>query len=537
MKNDTVRSSFPIIENRAIEIRGSLTERILSGSGPVALPLVRDCEFERNHPPSELSVDAFGTSNQKVSNKLAQILDGSGFLVTTGHQPILFLGPMYVLYKVLTTIALAEELEKSTEIPVIPVVWLASDDHDWREVGSTSLLDHGELVQNISIQPPRGYEKRSAGSCFLENSIFDAVDRIGECIGVQSFNDDYLTFIRDSYQPGLTLTEAFADLLLKVLGTRDYAWIDSGAPQVKKAAAGLYTRILEDPTATLAATDQGVSALSSAGFEPPITPMAGALPIFYDDGSRRMRLYLKGDTITPGRTESRAEEQTTWQERLAERPEAFSPNVSSRPVLESYLLPVRATVLGPGEIAYWSQLPPLFDYLKVPCPAIHPRAGWTLLEPKIQRLLNRLRIEPHDVRDGGEKTSASLTRQAHSKPIDETLDELQSTLTLRLDKLETVVKTEIPGLKSAAGKMRKQLFDVISEFSQNVNREARRRLASELGQVQRCAINLHPKRTPQERVMSPFLYLSKYGPELIETLAERTAQWVAVWLADADEDG
>ena len=77
---------------------------------------------------------------------------------------------MYVLYKVLTTIALAEELEKSTGIPVLPVVWLASDDHDWREVGTTSLLDQSELIQNISIQPPKGHEERSVGSSLLDTA-------------------------------------------------------------------------------------------------------------------------------------------------------------------------------------------------------------------------------------------------------------------------------------------------------------------------------------------------------------------------------
>ena len=536
MKNDTARNPIPIIETRAIETKGSLTERILSGSGPGALPLVRDCKFERDHPPSRIGADAFGTSNQKVSNKLTRILDGAGYLVTTGHQPILFLGPMYVLYKVLTTIALAEELEKSTGIPVLPVVWLASDDHDWREVGTTSLLDQSELIQNISIQPPKGHEERSVGSSLLDRSVLDVINKVDEHIGTHMFSDDYLTFIRESYKPGLTLTKAFAGLLLKVLGERDYAWIDSSAPQVKKAATGLYTQILKDPAATLAATDQGGSVLSSAGFEPPITPIEGALPIFYDDGSRRMRLYLKDDEITLGRTGSRPEKQTIWQERLAERPEAFSPNVSSRPVLESYLLPVRATVLGPGEVAYWSQLPPLFDHLRVPCPAIHPRAGWVLLEPKVQRLLNRLGIEPHDVHDGGEKTSASLTRQAHSKPVDKALDELQTTLTLGLDNLETVVNTEIPGLKNAAGKVKKRLFGAVSEFSQNVDREARQRLASELSQVQRCATNLHPNQTPQERVMNPFLYLSRYGPGLVDNLAEQTSQWVAAWLAGANEN-
>ena len=535
MKNDTGRNPIPIIENRAIEIEGSLTEQILSGSGPGALRLVRDCKLERDHPPSKIGADAFGTSSQKVSNKLTRILDGAGYLVTTGHQPILFLGPMYVLYKVLTTIALAEELEKSTGTPVLPVVWLASDDHDWREVGSTSLLDQSELIQNISIQPPKGHEERSVGSSLLEKSVLNVINNVDEHLGIHSFSNDYLTFIRDSYKPGISLTKAFADLLLKVLGERDYAWIDSSAPQVKKAATGLYTQILEDPTATLVATDRGGLVLSSAGFEPPIIPIEGALPIFYDDGSRRMRLYLKNDEITLGRTGNRPEKQTTWQERLAERPEAFSPNVSSRPVLESYLLPVRATVLGPGEIAYWSQLPPLFDHLNVPCPAIHPRAGWVLLEPKVQRLLNRLGIEPHDVHDGGEKTSASLTQQAHSKPVDEALDELQSTLTLGLDNLETVVSTEIPGLKSAAGKVKKRLFDAVSEFSQNVDREARQRLASELNQVQRCAINLYPNQIPQERVINPFLYLSKYGPGLIDTLAEQTSQSVAAWLAGANE--
>jgi uncharacterized protein YllA (UPF0747 family) len=54
--------------------------------------------------------------------------------VTTGHQLQIAGGPAFLHYKTITAIRLARQIEKETGEKVVPVFWLASEDHDFKEV-------------------------------------------------------------------------------------------------------------------------------------------------------------------------------------------------------------------------------------------------------------------------------------------------------------------------------------------------------------------------------------------------------------------
>src|SRR5881396_3463875 len=73
---------------------------------------------------------------------LASVLPGPGrdrlaagevLAITTGQQPGLFTGPLYTVYKALSAIAVARRLEQERGVPVVPVFWVAGDDHDFTE--------------------------------------------------------------------------------------------------------------------------------------------------------------------------------------------------------------------------------------------------------------------------------------------------------------------------------------------------------------------------------------------------------------------
>jgi len=195
-------------------------------------------------------------------------------------------------------------------------------------------------------------------------------------------------------------------------------------------------------------------------------------------------------------------------------------------------------------MAYWSQLPPLFDALDVPFPAIQPRAAWTLVEPRIQRLLSRLDLEPEDLADGGQSAIARLTERSRPRAVEEGLERLRTRMDEELASLDSAIAASLPGLKATMGKTRKALSDAVTALGKQIDRETRRRLDTQLGQIQRCAASLFPGGKPQERVTSPFYYLARYGPDVIEDLAAATAAWIeasrpgrATSLATSNGDG
>jgi hypothetical protein len=131
-------SALPQIRSRVLAPAGTLAGDVISGA-PAAAGLQPDSlrSGEAVPVPADayrIGPEAFGASSAVARAKLAHILAGK---VTTGQQPLLFLGPLFVVYKALTAIQLAARIEKESGKPCMAVFWIASDDHDWEEVGGT----------------------------------------------------------------------------------------------------------------------------------------------------------------------------------------------------------------------------------------------------------------------------------------------------------------------------------------------------------------------------------------------------------------
>ncbi|MCY3600164.1 MAG: bacillithiol biosynthesis cysteine-adding enzyme BshC [Gemmatimonadetes bacterium] len=518
----------PELISRPLGVPGSIARAVLDAAGPGLLPLAGRLSATHAPPPrpARIGPDAFGVSGPGVRDRLESVLRGQGTFVTTGHQPVLLLGPLYVLYKVLTAISLASRLERTLGAPVIPLFWIASDDHDWDEVGSATILDRSDAPQTLALPVPPGGDRRSVGSHVLDDSWMDVLDALPEILPESEFTSHYLELVRAAYAEGQPVSAAFARFLAGVLGDRGYAWLDSARPEVRRAAAPFYRRLLSDWDGVLEAEAEGAGALRASGFEAPISRVDDALPLFFDEGGGRHRVRRDG-TAAP----------QTWAARLDAAPEAFSPNVASRPALESYLLPVAATVLGPGEIAYWSQLGPLFEALRVPLPSVHPRAAWTLLEARTRRVLERTGLSSQDLAGGTEPAVERLTRESRPERVERALRRFREGAEAGMAAIEAAVAEDVPGLRGAAGKMRKGILDAASELSRQVDRATRERLDVRLGQVRRAGANLFPRRRPQERVLNPLSFLCRYGPGLVERLARETDRQVASFLAGRAEDG
>jgi uncharacterized protein YllA (UPF0747 family) len=195
-----------------------------------------------------------------------------------------------------------------------------------------------------------------------------------------------------------------------------------------------------------------------------------------------------------------------------------------------------ASVLGPGEIAYWSQLLPVFAHFDVPFPAIQPRASLLALEARVEKTLDRLHLEPEELADGGESVAARITSESRPREVDDALTGLRSTIGEAIAAVQTAVGAELPGLKGAAGKAGKALQDAVSHLNRQVDAAVRERQDASLSRVKRAAAILWPGRRPQERVLSPFHFLGRYGDVVVGAARERVRESVADSLARGTDE-
>jgi len=511
---------FPRIVTRRLAAPGTLAGDALAGvaaaAGLFPTPIGRLPAFPAGRQAT-LPADAFTTTSEVANGRLARILAGEGVVVTTGQQPGLFLGPLYTLYKAVTAVRLADEVERRTGQPALAVFWVASDDHDWQEVAGCRIVDGEDALVSLRVNPPAGWADRSVGPAPLPPDVTAVLKRFEVDAGgaVAGAAPRWLGALRDAYRPGRSFGDAFVRALRSALEGLDLAILDSAHPVLRSAAAPLYRRVLETPSTVIDAMGAGLRNVREAGYEPILTPPSDGLQLFFDDGAQRSHVVWSGGRFAAGgRTIARDD----LLRRLDVEPVAFTPAAALRPVLESCLLPVTATVLGPGEIGYWAQLAPLFASLDARMPGLFPRDAWVLVEPRIDRLLEKLELDVDTVEIEGKGIADRWVARSRPPRVRDGIVALDEGLTAGFEQLSAAISAELPGLRSAAGKAEHRARQALGDLAHTIDARVRGREHIALGQAARIRAHLMPDGRPQERTVAAAQFLARHGGALVRDL-------------------
>lgn len=515
---------LPRLLPRALAEEGTLAGDWLRGEGPARglLPVPGEASDDGGER-LRLDPGHLHASSDEAARRLERVAEGDGVLVTTGQQPVLFLGPLFVLYKALTALGTARSL-RAAGTPALALFWVAGDDHDWGEVGRCRVLDTDNRLRTLRLDPPPGRGTRSVGPTRLPQAVTDLLDDMEQLLPSSEFVDDYLELLRGHWRAGRPVAEAFGATLGDLLGDRPFAWVDASSAAVRAASAPLVRRAVEQADRVEEALRAGGRRVREAGYDVQMPPRPGGLPVFVEGPEGRRRLYRRGgDGFSVGRDGDRLSREEVLGV-LSERPEAVSPSGELRPVLESWLFPVAATVLGPSELAYWAQLDPLFSWAGVGAPRVSGRRSWVVLESKVGKVLQKLGAGPEDFRDGGEALAGEIEEAGRPAAVDEALDEARREVAAAMDRVEDAVAGELPGIRSAVGAARHEAFEALGALEDAVDDRVRERHEVLLRQVRKAAVHLRPDGEPQERVLSPFYYLARYGSGFVDRLEGATRE-------------
>ena len=530
MTDDLTAPSFRLIP-RAVSDAGSLAADVLAGRAASELfrGVIGTGPVEALAPrPGRLSPGAFVTTSRTDRGKLETILAGGGHLVTTGQQPGLFLGPLYTLYKAASAIKLAADLERSSGLPTLAVFWVAADDHDWKEVGGCRVLAADESLVEFRLEVPAGRAGRSVGETVLPDSIRDDIERLTQLFGSTWTDDevaDHLGPLCTSYQPGETIAGAFTSAMAELFASSELAFVDSSHPEVRTVASGLYRGLAARASEIVDAMARGRKTVEDAGYTAHLTPPGSGLQLFHDSGVGRAHVLVTGDTF--GTPDGQRWSGEMLESHLAEHPLSFTPAAALRPVLESWMLPVAASVLGPGELAYWAQLRPLFATLQVEMPLVAARDSWRLVETRVDRLLGKLGVDSDLVEQGEDALRREVLDAGRPKRVTDALAALHAEIGDQLAHLAEAADEELPGLRSATGKALSAVERSLEDLGRVVDRKVAERQATALEQARRLTANLAPGGTFQERALGAVSYLGRYGPQLVDRLVATESRYVA----------
>lgn len=449
--------------------------------------------------------------------RLDRVANGAGVVITTGQQPGLFGGPLYGLSKAISALALADALERLTDIPVAPVFWAATDDADVAEASSTLVAAPGG-VRVLSIE-----SSAEPGTPLADIPLGDvsgAIAQLSTAAGSGS-HPEFLAAIRDAYVGGATMGSAYVTLLRRLLEPHGIAVLDASHIAVREAADDVLRRALTESSAIDEALRKRNADIIGAGFTPQVPLVKGLSTVFaIEDGTKR-RLPIKETTKAAG-SASRG---------------SLSPNVLLRPVVERGIVPTVAYVAGPGELAYFAQVSALAAAIDAKQPLAVPRWSGTILEPHIARLLKKYRLDMADLRDP-HAAESRFARDALPKGISRSIAALRKDISKRLAALKDADAANDqpllpPRVTEGAERM---LSHRVDRFERRYLAAQKRASAAALQDIATARASLFPNGKRQERALNPIPILARHGEVVIEQMLDAAGAHVRSLLSGDTTD-
>ena len=450
-----------------------------------------------------------------TQSHIEALRDPDTIAIVTGQQVGLFTGPLYTIYKTITTLQLAEEWAEQTGRTVVPVFWVEGEDHDFEEIATAHVLHRNEVVP-LRYAPDVSDNPGAVGRLALTDQIHDVLDRLDEALPPSDFKPDVMERVRAAYQPGTRIEVAFTRLLRSLFEDEGLVFINPDDARLKALTRPLFRREIEDPQAPAARIEATSQALRDHGYHAQVT--ARPTNLFWLEESSRHAIDLTDDGLFQLRGTDRTYSREALLNHLDDTPERFSPNVVLRPLMQDLLLPTAAYVAGPGEVSYFAQYRDVYDWADLDMPLIHPRASVSLVEGKVQKVLDKYALSAADFRRDLETLFQDVVVDTMEVDVDavfsEALPQLHQTINALKPEVEAVDRT----LGSSAEAARAAIMDEMKTLKQKVVRAEKRQQDEVRTQIEKAYVNLRPNGALQERMINVLYYLNKYSLDVLDDL-------------------
>jgi len=439
-----------------------------------------------------------------LTRKNIQLLANTNtFTVTTGHQLNLFTGPLYFLYKIISTINLAKELKETyPSYDFVPIYWMATEDHDFEEINYFNFKGR-KLRWNIESSGPVGR--------LSTKGLEEVLDVFAAELG-STTNANYIReLFENSYLKHDNLTDATRYLANELFKEYGLVILDADNKELKQEFIPFLKEELINQTShkfVLETTEK----LKHYGIQ--VNPRE--INLFYLEDHLRERIILENGIYTVNNTNLKFTESEILT-LLENNPEKFSPNVIMRPLYQEVILPNLSYIGGGGEIAYWLELKSFFEAVKVSFPILLLRNSALLATEKQAKKADRLNLTWADLFSKQENLLNEITKKYSQFPIDLTMEkEHLKKQFLHLHEIANQTdKSFVGAVKAQEAKQIKGL----ENLEKRLLKAQKRKYSEELERITELQNDLFPNKSLQERQANFSEYYLENGPGLIHNIA------------------
>lgn len=439
----------------------------------------------------------------EVSKNIEALQQENCFTVCTAHQPALFTGPLYFIYKILHTIKLAAHIQQQySDIRIVPVYYMGSEDADFDELG------------HFTVEGKKYVWKTTQTGAFgrfkVDKSLVQLItDLEGQLVG--SFSAEWIAAIRRYFKIGDTIQNAtfkLIDFLFKKFGLIVLIADDR---RLKRLMIPVFTEDLfeQKPSAIVQDT---CSKLDNLNYNVQANPRE--INLFYMTDGVRARIVQEGDCYKVHKTNFSFSELELEKE-LNDHPEHFSPNVILRGLYQETILPNLAFLGGGGELAYWTQLKDLFETYNVCYPILLLRNSFLIVTEKQDAIIQKLGLTTVELFKTELQIVNSLIEKQGRKPhLNGQLDKL----TILYDELKSTASQVDPTLEQHVQALKVKAVNRLMILEKKMLRSERKKYEAKQRQVNKLKTELFPSNGLQERIENVSSFYSKWGMYFIEEL-------------------
>ncbi|MFN5223124.1 MAG: bacillithiol biosynthesis cysteine-adding enzyme BshC [Bacteroidota bacterium] len=420
----------------------------------------------------------------EAKTSIESLLSEDTFTITTGHQLNIFTGPLYCVYKVLSTIRLAQQLRDAhPECNFVPVFWMASEDHDIAEIDHFRVYGNELKWEQAGVGPSGRLS--TAG-------LEDLSNRLQELLGEQ--HQSIGGVFKNAYSHHHNLADATREIFNTLFGKFGLVVLDGDDSVLKREFAPMMLQELTAQTSFSALSETNTRFQSVGKLQ--VAPRN--INLFYLQDGLRERIDRAENGDWTVLNTSLVFNQAQLENELNHHPERFSPNVVLRPVYQETILPNLAYIGGPGELNYWLQLKDVFSAFDVFYPMVLMRSSFTLLNDADVSRMEKLGFAVTDLFQSQDSLLVkALERIGETAPdLSGAYQQAGDAFEMLKQQLFKVDATLVPSVEAEKAKAMK----AISNLEEKAHRAVKRKNEQMLAQITKLKSRIAPSGVPQERI-------------------------------------
>lgn len=453
---------------------------------------------------------------EEVIKNIDRLRGENSVVVIGGQQAGLLTGPMYTINKVISLIKLAREKQELLGVPVIPVFWIAGEDHDYEEINHTYILKDKPIKHMINHL--MGNKKSVADIPKNAENLDVFIREVFTELEDTSFTKPLFSKIEKMADDSKNYVDFFAYFIHSLFSAYGVVLIDSADKDLRVLESNYFIQMINNQEKLSETVFNTKEKLMQEGYPIDLDVSREDSHLFYTHDSERLLLFVQN-----GRWFDRDETVSFSTEEILEiaktTPEKFSNNVVSRPIMQEFLFPTLAFVGGNGEISYWSALKNAFEIFDLKMPPVLPRLSFTYVDSKLRKSLEKANVTIQDVFNNDlitKKFNWLRNQTAPSLPL--LFNSLIETLEKGHKSIQHTAAEIRTDIYQLARKNLDRIKDELSFLEGKMAQALEEKYAHILKHYDYIEHVIIPFNSLQERIWSPIYWLNKHGSSFINQL-------------------